>query len=118
MAQNNISNVNVNLAAKGEPRPTITPAWTSGNSLYFISVDFRADGFGNFRFVATLTDRHVTEEWQCIDCALEDAEDFAADLVSDARGFVYQTISNAWETGDLVGAVRDLVTSIEARKVA
>lgn len=114
----NITNVKVSLSALGQPRPTVTPAWSFGNGVYNVAVDFRADGLGNFRFVAVLNDRGITNEFQTIDCALEDAADFAADLVSDARGFVYETISNAWETGDLVGAVRDLVSKVEARQAA
>lgn len=114
----NLVNVKVRLSDEAQPRPTVTPAWTFGNSLYFVAVDFQADAFGNFRIVAVLHDRGIDTEFQVIDCALEDAEDFAADLVSDARGFVYETISNAWETGDLVSAVRDLVSKVEARQAA
>ena len=118
MVQSNVRNVTVNLCDLGQPRPTVTPAWTYGNGIYFIGVDFRADGFGNFKIVATLTDRHISEEWQVIECATEDAADYAADLVSDVRGFIYNTISNAWEMGDLVASVRDLVSKIEARQAA
>ncbi len=114
----NVTNVNVSLSEKAQPRPTVTPAWTFGNGIYFVAVDFQADHLGNFRLAAVLRDRGIDSEFQTVDCALEDAEDFAADLVSDVRGFVYQTIGNAWETGDLISAVKSLAAKIEQRQAA
>lgn len=100
------------------PRPLVTPAWVVGDDRTFVSVDFTIDGLNVVHIAATLTEGLSVEEFQSIDCDLEDAADFAADLVSDARGTLYGKGISVFETGDLVGAVRDLVAKVEARRVA
>jgi hypothetical protein len=100
------------------PRPLVTPAWTAGDDRTFISADFTIDGYNVVHIVATVTRGHIVETFQTIDCDLEDAVDFATDLVSDARGTLYNDGVSVFEMGDLVKAVRDLVSKVEARQVA
>lgn len=117
---------NVNLAAEISavrsapvmPRPLVTPAWTAGDGATFISADFTIDGYDVVHIVAMITAGAFTEEFQSIDCDLEDAEDFAADLMSDARGTLRNSGVSIREYGDLLKEVRNLVGRVQARKVA
>lgn len=111
-------NVNPATSAYVLPRPLITPAWICGDEQTFISADFTVDGLDTVHIVATLTAGHFTEEFQSIDCDLEDAENHASDLMSDARGTLYNNGVRVWEQGSLVRDVRDLVAKIQARKAA
>jgi hypothetical protein len=115
--------MNVNLAAADSssyvlPRPLVTPAWIAGDEDTFVSADFTIDGYNVVHIRAMLTTGHLTEEFQSIDCDIEDATDFAVDLVSDARGTLYNMSVRVWEHGDLVSAVRSLVAKVQARQVA
>lgn len=114
--------MNVNLAAADRsyvlPRPLVTPAWIAGDDDTFISADFTIDGYNTVHIVAMLTKGHLVEEFQSIDCDLEDATNFATDLISDARGTLYNEGVRVWEHGDLVSAVRSLVAKVEARTAA
>lgn len=100
------------------PRPLVTPAWIAGDDKTFVSADFTVDGYNVVHIVATVTRGHIVEDYLSIDCDLDDAVDFATDLVSDARGDLYNEGVSVFETGDLVKAVRDLVGKVQARQVA